>query len=85
MWQKEQIQYFPNHYLANVKEEHLQSLPIDNIMMTERQLKLLIQASSFKPKNVLHDKDWNKIKQSGGEDWRVCLGILVSSLEDGTP
>ena len=56
MWQKKQIGYFPNNYLATMTEEQLQSLPIENIMMTESQLKLLIRASS-QAKNVNDDEN----------------------------
>jgi hypothetical protein len=57
MWQKEKIGYFPNHYLSTVTEEQLNCLPLDNIIMTESQIKLLIRASGLKATDVDDDKD----------------------------
>ena len=55
MWQKEKIGYFPNQ--STVTEEQLNCLPLDNIIMTESQIKLLIRASGLKATDVDDDKD----------------------------
>jgi hypothetical protein len=48
MWQKDKIDYFPNRYLENLNMEDLQTLPLDNLIMTECQFDILIRASKRK-------------------------------------
>jgi hypothetical protein len=48
LWQKERIDYFPNRYLENLSEDDLLKLPMDNLVMTERQIEILVCASKRK-------------------------------------
>jgi hypothetical protein len=48
MWLKEKIQVFPNRYLATMTKEDLQTVPLDNLVMTESQIDILIRASKWK-------------------------------------